>query len=237
MWLRKLLETADIIEHWKDRRNKYTLFKDYFPYLVLTKLKEKEAIQILVEKYIKTYGPVSENDISWWMGLTKTKIRDALESTNHRFEKVKISKLNKIFLMFKEDIDQLNDYPISGKRTLNLLPRLDPYPMGFKDRNRYIDEKNYSKVFDRSGNVASIIFLDGVAIGVWDTENKPEPIVKIYLFQSIEKELIDDLYLKAQKIGQFFFDENVQIKECKSMIPLTERIAGGFMTPLKNCKK
>ncbi|NVM36542.1 MAG: winged helix DNA-binding domain-containing protein [Candidatus Lokiarchaeota archaeon] len=230
-----LLIRGKPIKDWKDRRNKYTLFKNYFPELELTKLNEKDAIQLLIEKYIKSYGPVSENDISWWTGLTKTKIRDALKSTNHRFEKVKISELNNTLLMFKEDIDQLNDYPISGKRTLNLLPRLDPYPMGYKDRDRYIDEKNYSKVFDRSGNIASTIFLDGVAIGVWDIEDKPEPIVKIYLFQSIEKDLIDDLFLEAQEMGKFFFDESVQIKECKSMIPLTERNAGGFMTPLKNC--
>ena len=230
-----LLIRGKPIKDWKDRRNKYAFFNDYFPKLDLTKLNEKDAIQLLVEKYIKSYGPVSENDISWWTGLTKTKIRDAIKSINHQFEPIKISNINKTLLMFKEDIDTLKSIPISGKRTLNLLPRLDPYPMGYKERDRYIDEKYYSNIFDRSGNITSTIFLDGVAIGVWDTEDKPEPTVKIYLFNSIEKDLIDNLYLKAQQIGQFFFDKKVQIKECESMVPLTERNAGGFMTPLKNC--
>ncbi len=230
-----LLIRGKPIKDWRDRRNKYALFNDYFPSLDLTKIDEKDAIQLLVEKYIKSYGPVSVNDISWWTGLTKTKIRDALDTTNYQFEKVKISKLNKVLLMFKEDIDTLKSINISGKQTLTLLPRLDPYPMGYKERDRYIDEKYYGNIFDRSGNITSTIFLDGTAIGVWDMEDKPENIVKIYLFNAIEQDLIDDLYLKAQQIGHFFFDKKVKIKECESMIPLTERNAGGFMSPLKNC--
>jgi hypothetical protein len=107
--------------------------------------------------------------------------------------------------------------------------------MGYKERERYINAKNYNLIFDRSGNVAASIFLDGVVIGVWDKEEKPVPTIKFHLFQSIDEDLLDELYSKIQRIGEFYFDEKVLIKECKSMIPLTERTAGGFMTPLKNC--
>ncbi len=107
--------------------------------------------------------------------------------------------------------------------------------MGYKERERYIDSKNYNKIFDRSGNITSTIFLDGAAIGVWDIEEKPETTVKYHLFHSIENDLRDELYSKAEKIGYFIFDNNVDVIECDSMIPLTERTAGGFMSPLKNC--
>ncbi|MFX1600411.1 MAG: DNA glycosylase AlkZ-like family protein, partial [Promethearchaeota archaeon] len=80
-----LLVRGKPIKDWKDMRNNYALFKDYFPTLNLTKLNEKDAIQILIEKYIKTYGPVSENDISWWTGFTKTIIRDALQNIKSQF--------------------------------------------------------------------------------------------------------------------------------------------------------
>jgi len=49
------------------------------------------------------------------------------------------------------------------------------------------------------------------------------------------EELPNELHIKAQKVGKFFFDEEVIIKECKSMTISTERTTGGFMTPLKNC--
>ncbi|MFX1293165.1 MAG: DNA glycosylase AlkZ-like family protein, partial [Promethearchaeota archaeon] len=68
-----LLIRGKPIKNWKDRRNRYALFKEYFPDIDLSKINEKEAIQNLVEKYIKAYGPVSETDISWWTGINKTK--------------------------------------------------------------------------------------------------------------------------------------------------------------------
>ncbi len=230
-----LLIRGKPIKDWKDRRNNYALFNDYFPGLDLNKLNEKEAIEMLVEKYIKAYGPVTETDISWWTGLTKTKIKDVLKSIELQLNKVKISTIQAPFIIAKEDLNILNNKLFTGKSSLILLPELDPYPMGYKNRDRYIDPKNYNKIFDRSGNITATIFLDGIAIGVWDTEEKPKPLVKFHLFQSIENDLHNVLYSQMKEIGQFFFDEKVDIKECESMTPLTKRTAGGFMTPLKNC--
>lgn len=230
-----LLIRSKPIKDWKDRRNNYALFSDYFPNLDLKEIKEKKAIKELIYKYVEAYGPVTELDISWWTGLTKTKIRNALEGIESQLNRVKISNLNGIYIIFKENINQLRKSVNSGEPSLLMLPELDPYPMGYKERDRYIDINNYNKIFDRSGNVTSTILVDGIVIGVWDVEEKPEKVIKFHLFQSIEKHLYNELNFKAQRIGQFYFDEEVPIKECKSMIPLTERTAGGFMTPLKNC--
>ena len=230
-----LLIRSRPIKDWKDRRIKYALFSDYFPNIDLKELNEKEAIGQLVQKYVKSYGPVTENDIAWWTGLIKTEIRNALKSIEKRIEKVKISDLDSTFLILNSDLDLLDKITTSEAETLNLLPELDPYLMGYKERERYIDGKHYIIVFDRSGNITSTIILEGRVIGVWDTEEKPEPIVKFHLFKSIREDLYNELYSRAERIGQFFFDTTVQIKECDSMIPITERAAGGFMSPLKNC--
>ncbi|MFX1600315.1 MAG: DNA glycosylase AlkZ-like family protein, partial [Promethearchaeota archaeon] len=175
------------------------------------------------------------NDISWWTGFTKTIIRDALQNIKSQFAHVKITSIKGNFLISKLDIDQLKNITNDNDPAIKLLPELDPYPMGYKDRDRYIDINNYNKIFDRSGNITSTIFLDGVVIGVWDTEETPKPMIKFHLFHPIGNELLNAIYFKAKKIGRFFFEENIDIKECESMIPLTERSAGGFMTPLKNC--
>jgi hypothetical protein len=224
------------IKDWKDRRNKYVLFKEQFPNIDLAKLNEKNAIKQLVERYITTYGPVTENDISWWTGLTKTKIRGAFNNFEEQLERVKVSNNKGNFIIYESDISRLKDINNSEKDILNFLPELDPYLMGYKERERYIDSSNKNRVFDRSGNATATILINGRVIGVWDVEEKPEPLVKFYLFTSIEDNLKNELYDKAQKIGTFYLDTNVQIKECNSMTPLTERTAGGFMTPLKKCQ-
>ena len=208
---RGLLIRGRPIKNWKDRRNKYALFNDYFPELNLNSYDENEAIKILVEKYIKAYGPVTETDIAWWLGLTKSKIKEVLKIIKQNLENVKISNVHKTYIMDKEELVNLENNSINEKPSLSLLPGLDPYPMGFKDRERYINTQNYNYLFDRSGNITSTIFLDGVAIGVWDVEDGHEPVMKFYLFHSIEKELLDELYSKIKGVGEFFFDKNVNI--------------------------
>jgi len=232
-----VLIRARPIKDWKDRRSKYALFSDYFPNIDLKEVKEKEAVQSLVEQYIKVYGPVSENDISWWTGLTKSTIRYALQNIETQFNKAKISSLKGTYIIHKSDTNRLQNLDNLYKPSLELLPMLDPYPMGYKDRDRYIDFDYYNNVFDRSGNITSTIVLDGAVIGVWDVEETLEPIIKFYLFHPIEDNEYDLLYSKAEKIGEFYFDKEIKIKEYDSMIPLTERTAGGFMTPLKIAKK
>jgi hypothetical protein len=231
----RLLIREKPIKDWKDRRNKYALFQEYFPNLNVTELSETEAIQKLIERYIKTYGPVTENDISWWSGLTKTKIREALNNLGIQIERIEISGLSGKYLLSSDNVKVLEKQKINQGCILNILPELDPYTMGYKERERYIDKKNYNNVFDKSGNATATILLNGETIGVWDTETQKKPLVKLLLFQPLEQELLSILHTQAIDIGNFFFDREVAIKECKSMTPLTERTAGGFMTPLKGC--
>jgi hypothetical protein len=230
-----LLIRGKPIKDWKDRRNKYAAFKDYLPDIDLNKFSEKEAISLLVEKYVKAYGPVTEKDISWWTGLTKTKIRSALDNFESQFQNIKIKSIKGNFLIFESDLKSLNLITDFEKPTLALLPELDPYLMGYKERDRYIINDNYDNIFDRSGNITSTILLNGLIIGVWDKEEKPRPFIKLYLFQPLTNSLQKEIYSLAQKLGFFYYDKAVEIIECSSMTPLTKRNAGGFMSPLKNC--
>jgi len=55
----------------------------------------------------------------------------------------------------------------------------------------------------------------------------------LFLFEEVEKSVLKDNHANAQKIGKFMANKEVRIKESDSMIPLTKRTAGGFMSPLK----
>ncbi|MFX1297417.1 MAG: DNA glycosylase AlkZ-like family protein, partial [Promethearchaeota archaeon] len=223
------------IKSWKDRRIRYASFKDYFPEIKIDSYNEAEALKILVKKYLKSFGPLTENDIVWWTGVIKSKIHRALDQFRDEIATVKIPSLNNDFLILQTDIEKLNNFALSQENTINFLPQLDPYLMGYKDRERYIEINNYEYVFDRSGNITSTILLDGRIIGVWDVAEKPDPIVKMLFFSKIDEKVLDKAYKEAYRIGEFIMEKEVQIKECKQMISLTKRSAGGFMTPLKDC--
>lgn len=218
---------------WKSNIHSYHLFEDYFPSLDLNAIDEATAKELLVRNYISSFGPVTENDVVWWPGFLKGEVKQILKNLEDQITQLEVSGLDKSFLMFNSDICSL-DASRNGD-TVNLLPSLDPYLMGYKDRERYLDSEYCDNVFDRSGNATSTILLNGKVIGIWDVAEKPEPTIKFLLFHDVEKAVLSDIHLIAKRTGKFILDKAVQIKRCDSMIPLTRRTAGGFMTPLKNC--
>jgi len=218
---------------WKSNIHTYYPFQEYFPDIDLNGIDEAKARKFLVKQYLASFGPVTENDITWWTGLTKTEVREALNNIQGRIIQVKISNLRGDFIALDSDWNLLKNISFQGKRTVNLLPSLDPYLMGYKERERYLNPKHCNKVFDRSGNITSTILLDGRVVGVWDFAADTKPLVKIFLFEEVDGSVLGEIHSKARKIGKFMADEEVQVKECDSMIPLTRRTAGGVISPLK----
>ncbi|RDE11463.1 MAG: hypothetical protein C4K47_09815 [Candidatus Thorarchaeota archaeon] len=217
---------------WRGKVQDYSRFHDYFPDLDLTRTEEAEAISLLVHHYLCSFGPATESDIAWWMGIGKGKVRAALDSIQGQTEQITISDLDGTFILLKSDEKRLNDTKTQDTHTVNLLPNLDPYLMGYKDRERYLSPEHREYVFDRGGNATSTILLDGKVVGVWDFEEAEKPLVKLHFFEKVKRSALSTIHTEARKTGEFIVEENVQIKECDSMVPLTRRNAGGFLAPL-----
>ena len=218
---------------WKDRRNTYTLMKNNYPNLNFEEIEEQEAINNLVYRYIDTYGPVTEDDIAWWAGLTKANIRNAIKFNENIIKQFSISGLD--YFVLDSDLEKLKQLQYPKSTTINLLANLDPYLMGYKNRERFINPDIYEFVFDRSGNATTTILLNGVVIGIWDFETKPKPKVKFLLFNQVNNEILVEIKRQAKLIGRFILEQEVQTQQCTEPLPLTKRSAGTFMRPLKNC--
>ena len=219
----------------RSQPRRYSLFCEYFPDVDLAKMDETEAITQLVRYYLTAFGPVTESDITWWTGLNKAGVQKALSNIQEQTVKVEISGLSGNFIMLRSDESLVRTQAFSQEQTINLLPSLDPYLMGYKERKRYLDHEHYCEVFDRSGNATSAILIDGRVAGVWDFTENSKPSVKLLLFEEIGADVLDKIYSEAQRVGEFMAGKEVQIKECRSMVPLTHRTAGGVMSPLKGC--
>jgi len=228
-----ILLRGRLLSSWKDRRLLYVPFKRYFPDIKLDRYTEEQAISLLIKKYLKSYGPVTKEDIIWWTGLTKTRIQPVLTELKEDIEPIQISELNEEYLIIKSDFAMLENVRHIPESTINLLPLLDPYMMGYKSRERYVDLKYYDYIFDRSGNATYVILQDGVVIGIWDIIEKPDPVCKLFFFNDIDDNVLHEVYSKAIALGTFITGKKLQIKNCKSMVPLTKRTMGGFMSPLK----
>ncbi len=219
-------------EGWKSTQHAYFLFDDYYPDLDLSVFDEKEARRKIVEQYILSFGPVSEKDIGWWTGFPKLQVKEILEGLGEEVFSVEIPELESDYLVHSSEQESLKSIGIPTHPVVNVLPGLDPYMMGYKDRERYLHPKHYKMVFDRSGNATSTILVDGQVVGIWDLE---EPLVKIFYLKDVGKDIRKKVRSKASDVGIFIAEKPVQLKVCDSMVPLFNRTAGSFMSPLKNC--
>lgn len=218
---------------WKSSTHTYQLFSEYFPDMILDSLKEEEARAELIRRYITNYGPVTEVDIAWWTGFTKTDVRSALDSLEEHIVEVSITGMEWKYYLLERALETLGKIKICHQ--INLVPTLDPYTMGYKDRERYVPHEYREYIFDRSGNVSASILLDGRIIGIWDYGDSREITMKFYLFRKEKDDTYEKIEDELYKIGRFMGEKEIQIKECSSIKSLSESRAGIMMHPLKHC--
>lgn len=217
---------------WKSNTHTYYVFSHYFPGMDLNAVDPSEAREMTVKQYLAAYGPATVKDISWWSGFTMTEVRRILQRLASQMTDVEIAGLAGTHVMLATDKAALERLEPSSQPAVNLLPPLDPYLMGYKERERYLDSQHYDLAFDRSGNSTSTILVDGRVAGVWDFSQGPEPAVKLFLFHDVEKKVLRMLESCARAMGEFIADKTVVVEMCDKMVPLTQRNAGGFMSPL-----
>lgn len=218
---------------WSSSIYTYHILSEYLPGVSLDFADGKEARRTVVEEYVKAFGPVTENDVTWWTGFTKRAVREALSDLDAGLVPVEIKGHDGERFIVKGDLERMRRSD-DGKGGYNaLLPCLDPYVMGYRDRDRYVDPGHFHDVFDRSGNATYTIWADGSIAGIWDIEKGDKPSIKLHFFNSPDKRNVNDIRLKAANMGRFIVGNDVKIKIVKKMAPLDTMSVGSFISPLK----
>jgi hypothetical protein len=220
---------------WRDKTHHYAPFRAYFPDVDLHRYSEAEAISLLVRRYLAAFGPATETDLVWWMGLGKTKARRALDALGEEVATVSLPGFASASIMLRSDHVLLGRQDFAPAPVVNLLPPLDPYLMGYKERARYLNSDHADRIFDRAGNATSTILVDGRVVGVWDFAEGDPPELRFLLLETIEDDLLEQVRAEAQRLGEFLADGGTVVRRCDLMVPLTERTMGSFLSPLKGC--
>ncbi len=217
---------------WKSNMHRYYRFKDFFENLEIENLPVEEAVETLVMSYIKTYGPVTLEDVIWWSGLNRNVVKDIFQKNGMKIQEINFLDGPGTGLMLKEDYKAFKRFIPSKDIFVNYLPALDPFIMGYKNRDRLIDKSYIDYVIDRFGNSAPTIILNGQIIGIWDMdENKKR--VKFFLFKNMEDWVYEKIIETGLNIGLFYCESETDILEVRSVTPVKNLVVGSFMSPLK----
>jgi hypothetical protein len=211
---------------------RYRLWAEALPEVALDAWDEAAAIRALLRLYVDSYGPVSRADLIWWTGLPARRVDGALNRLGDELVPISVPGLGDELLMTAAAFDQTATIDRGG--AVNLLPMLDPYTMGYRDRRRLLHPSLNETVIDRGGNATSVVLVDGRVAGVWDFSDAPNTTVRVLLFepgQPDRKRILEH----AAETAAFWFDRSVRVEEYMSMVPLRQR-SGVMRRPLDDAQ-
>ncbi|WP_420880541.1 winged helix DNA-binding domain-containing protein [Rhodococcus sp. (in: high G+C Gram-positive bacteria)] len=134
-----------------------------------------EGYRELVRRWLRAFGPGTEDDLVWWLGATKTVVRRALRDLD--VAEVTLDGPVPGWLL-PDDLDVVEQ----PEAWTALLPPLDPTVMGWKDRAFYLGPHR-AQLFDTRGNAGTTVWVDGRVVGCWHQD--PDAVVRIHLLESV----------------------------------------------------
>jgi hypothetical protein len=159
---------------WKISRPRWTSPKAWLGD-VPDPLPEPEGYAALVAAWLRSFGPGTEDDLTWWLGSTKAAVRRALTDVSA----VPVSlDGGGVGWLLPDDLERVAD---PGPWAA-LLPALDPSTMGWKGRAFHVGD-HVEKVFDRNGNGGPTAWWNGRIVGVWF--QRPDGRVEVVLAEDV----------------------------------------------------
>ncbi|CAG1002952.1 MAG: winged helix DNA-binding domain-containing protein [Candidatus Methanoperedens sp.] len=197
---------------WTSNLHTYVTFRKWSPSVDLHALNEHEAKEKVILHYLSGFGPAMIEDIAWWIGITKREVKEILEEMGDKVEDIKIRGIEGMFLILKSDLEHLQGFS-SGKDTVHLLPKFDPYIMGYKNRGRLISKEHEKRVYwSTRGEISPSILVNGHIIGTWSFKaDKNRLKITLSFFEKTNKPLLKVIEQQAEKLAHFMGGKEFEI--------------------------
>ncbi|HEY9206900.1 MAG TPA: winged helix DNA-binding domain-containing protein [Candidatus Methanoperedens sp.] len=215
--LRQMCHSAILVPgkpkgEWTSNLHTYINFKKWLPSVNLEALNEREAKKNVIFHYLSGFGPATVEDIAWWIGIARGEITEILDAMSDIVELIKIRGLEGMFFILKSDLEQLQGFS-SGTDTMHLLPKFDPYIMGYKNRQRIIPTEYEKRVYwSTRGEISPSILVNGHIIGTWNHKEEKNKIkITLSLFEKTNEPLLDTIKQQAERLAHFIGGKNPEI--------------------------
>lgn len=200
--------------NWRSAVRQYHRWESALPRVDLQRWDEDSAIRELIDRYIRSYGPVTIDDISWWTGFTKGRCRSAMDTLN--IEKVAVDGWPGPLYRARSGGNK-----VEMGSSVRALPLLDPYVQGYRDRHRFVDPALHNFIYDGGGNSTATLVHRGRIMGVWQISEDPAPSVRYHLFANCPTGFRSAAEIELAAAGSLYFDRPVDVVNITTMKPLS----------------
>jgi hypothetical protein len=192
---------------WRSNQYQYAATSEWLPSVDLEEIEPAKARAWLVDRYLAAFAPATFDDVQWWTGFNRGETRKALASLADRLTEIRIKGSDTEHLLLRQELDQLYENRASDQAEVFLLPGLDPYIMGYRNRARFLPPEHAAKVLDRSGNAVATVWVNGRVAGVWG--QRKDASIAIRLFAPVATEINDQIAAVSADLGDLFAGEHV----------------------------
>jgi hypothetical protein len=149
----------------------------------------------LARAWLRSFGPATAADLTWWTGWTVGVVKQALAALD--VVEVDVDGAPGPGLVLADDVEPV----ASPGPWVALLPALDPTVMGWTHRDWYLGQHRPA-LFDTSGNAGPTVWCDGRIVGGWTL--RPDGEVVVQLLEAVGEEAATAIDGAADRLGQWF---------------------------------
>jgi hypothetical protein len=175
--------------HWRLSKPRWTLMSDWLGEAPPA-AKEGEGYAELVGRWLRSFGPGTEDDLVWWLGATKAAVRAALSALGAVTVSLDGGGTGWVL---PDDVEEEDDVEPWGA----LLPVLDPTVMGWKERAFYLGP-HAPQLFDTNGNAGTTAWWDGRVVGCWVQDD--DGVVEVRLLEKLPRAARAVLRAEAERL-------------------------------------
>lgn len=210
--------------HARSNLTSYTTLRRWSPGFELQLIDEELAESEVIRRHLERFGPATIDDIAWWLGTTKTSVKNAIGSFGEAVRPL-VYKGNQVF-MEAEDLEIAASMEVPSDPVVWFLPYEDHFLKAFIGRDLFIEpdiqprispasprhywpsnpdapRKMPSRGVRATGEVRPTIWLDGRVVGRWEVDDS-----------DVGKEVVTSIYAKrATKESELIEEVRVQLEE------------------------
>jgi ribosomal protein S25 len=178
--------------HWRLSKPRWTLMSDWLGE-VPPPAKEDEGYAELVGRWLRSFGPGTEDDLVWWLGGTKAAVRASLAALGAVEVSLDGGATGWVLADDVQPVEAVDPWAA-------LLPVLDPTVMGWKHRGFYLGE-HAPHLFDRNGNAGTTAWWDGRIVGCWVQDDAG--VVEVRTLEKLPKAALAALEAEAERLTEW----------------------------------
>ena len=167
---------------------------------------EGEAKVKLAEYYVKQYGPVTADDIAWWMDESKPEVLRLLARLPDKLTSIRIQGYVDPFLQHPDHLRVLQKTR-EVDDCVRFLPYEDPYAKSRRLREFIIPKTSERQVYPM-GNALPTVISNGIIVGTWNIMADEETgTVNVKRIAPIKRMTTRRIVEEGQRLGAFLFSE------------------------------